>query len=352
MNTNFCHQESINEWFMRKTTSSSIRRVADLPMVIASDVGLVRTENQDRAAVFRFQKGDAHDATIIAIVCDGMGGMADGAICSSLAISSFLSGYMQGVDLHLNDRIVKAVMQANEAVYARYKGSGGSTLSALIIDDLENAFVVNVGDSRVYSLTGHELLQITVDDTIAGQLGHVHGQNGLLQYIGIGQGIEPHLIPLSEGLMSSSIFLTSDGVHFLDKRVMESVIRHAPDSAYAVKRLIELSKWCGGYDNASAIVINLSALEKINFNSSSLEIWDAFTELRIVDAPKATLKIQKAEDRRKPSVEASLGAEGKPATQKRSRVVRDPKKKTIKKDITAHVKATPSPELQVDFESK
>jgi PPM family protein phosphatase len=48
-------QQNLYNWFMRKTISGAIRRVADLPMAIATDTGLVRKENQDRAAIIRIQ---------------------------------------------------------------------------------------------------------------------------------------------------------------------------------------------------------------------------------------------------------------------------------------------------------
>ncbi len=64
---------------MRQTTNSAVRRVADLPVALATDMGLVRTENQDRIAIFRVQLTNDRP-TIIAVLCDGMGGMTDEAM--------------------------------------------------------------------------------------------------------------------------------------------------------------------------------------------------------------------------------------------------------------------------------
>ncbi len=55
-------------WFMRQTTNSAVRRVADLPIALATDMGLVRTENQDRIAIFRVQLTNDRP-TIIAVLC-------------------------------------------------------------------------------------------------------------------------------------------------------------------------------------------------------------------------------------------------------------------------------------------
>ncbi|MEI6267876.1 MAG: hypothetical protein WCP01_03275 [Methylococcaceae bacterium] len=47
------YQQNLYNWFMRKATNSAVRRVAELP--IATDIGLVRPENQDRSAILRIQ---------------------------------------------------------------------------------------------------------------------------------------------------------------------------------------------------------------------------------------------------------------------------------------------------------
>lgn len=285
---------------MRRTITSSIRRIADLPIAIATDMGIVRTENQDRAAILRVQLTN-DKSTVIAILCDGMGGMTDGATCSSLAISTFLSGFIQNKYLPLKERVVISVIEANDTVFEKYKGSGGSTLSAIVIDPKEGALGVNVGDSRIYSMEDQSLSQMTVDDTLAGQFAqgdeNHYRHNELLQYIGMEQGIEPHIISLPTDSKPSSILLTSDGVHFLDKRTMELVSKHASDAALAMRRLIELAKWCGGHDNASAIILNLSTikLDNANLNFGDIEIWDAFGELRLVNVEEVasnTKKIQ------------------------------------------------------------
>lgn len=51
--------------------------------VIKTDVGTVRKENQDRAAVFVGKK------MTFAILCDGMGGHMGGSYASSLTIETF-----------------------------------------------------------------------------------------------------------------------------------------------------------------------------------------------------------------------------------------------------------------------
>ncbi len=55
-------------------------------------------------------------------------------------------------------------------------------------------------------------------------------------------------------------------------------------------------KLCGGHDNASAIILNLSAMKSgnANLNFGDIEILDAFGELRLVNVEEVTVnkKIQ------------------------------------------------------------
>ncbi|HGV7913244.1 TPA: hypothetical protein IEN66_RS22675, partial [Escherichia coli] len=47
--------EHIHGWLHRKNIASSVRRVSTLPVAIATDIGLVRKENQDRVAILKFR---------------------------------------------------------------------------------------------------------------------------------------------------------------------------------------------------------------------------------------------------------------------------------------------------------
>lgn len=51
--------------------------------VVETNIGVVREENQDRAAVFE------NDYVLVAVLCDGMGGHFGGSIASSIAIETF-----------------------------------------------------------------------------------------------------------------------------------------------------------------------------------------------------------------------------------------------------------------------
>ncbi len=352
-------QQNLFNWFMRRATSSSIRRVAELPIAIATDVGLVRSENQDRAAILRIQLTE-NRSSIVVVLCDGMGGMSDGAECACLAIATFLSSCVQNANLPLQERIVISVKKANDTIFSKYNGRGGATLSAFIADSQDGILGVNVGDSRIYSIENSKLSQITVDDTIAGQFAqeneNIHGRNELLQYVGMGQGIEPHIIIFPKDSMLSNILLTSDGVHFLDKQIMESVIKHASNSAIAVKRLIELAKWCGGHDNASGIIVtNLSTMliPKLNANLGDIEVWDAFGEIQFIDIHTPSLSDIKSKDQK--DVKVSIDKKVKLTTKRtplfKKKPIATQKKKTQNTEKNHAENKKNIPQLQIDFDA-
>lgn len=254
---------------------------------MATDIGLVRTQNEDCVALARMRDPSGRPY-LLAAVCDGMGGMADGAVCSSLGMAAFFSAFFHHTNtgLRANESLAYSALDANRAVFQRYRGTGGTTLSAVLITPENVAFTLNVGDSRIFHISEDSLTQLTKDDTIAGQLEgrdpNFHGSADLLQFVGVGPGLEPHITQLLL-LPSSKLLITSDGVHYLPTELLARVGGNAPDDGVYIRRLIELSKWCGGHDNASALVLSPSDVGvSVSGGSDLVEIWDSFGELQLI----------------------------------------------------------------------
>ena len=277
---------TLERWFSRATPNSGVRRVADLHVAVTSDIGLVREENQDRVGAMQFQDWDGTTLMLVALG-DGMGGMRDGAACASMTLAMFFADFATSHGRDYEARLLRAVQAANNSVHKRYRGTGGATLSAVLVTELGRVFAVNVGDSRIYQFGWRLLRQITIDDTIAGQLSRrgesFHGGNELLQFVGIGPEIEPHIFETEEAFGESGLLLTSDGVHFLPKESMEAVMTHAPEPAMGMKRLVDLAKWSGGPDNASAALVTAPPARmsgERTANSVSVDVWDPFGEVQ------------------------------------------------------------------------
>lgn len=277
-------------WLMRRTSGSGVRRVAALSAAVASDVGLHRDQNQDRVALSRGQDrfGRAYAALVLA---DGIGGMRDGGRCAALAIGSFLASVEDDAQSGLGSEVwlARAAARANANVHAELSGAGGSTLVAALLVAGRSVQWLSVGDSRVHLWLGSTLDQLSVDDTIAGQLGRSpdgsSNSSNLLQFIGIGDQLEPHVetVKASEG----SILLTSDGVHFVSAKFLGPIVAHAQDAGVCARRLVDIAKWHGGPDNASVAMIALDAKieRQPEGGDIGLEVWDPFGEVLLMPSP-------------------------------------------------------------------
>jgi serine/threonine protein phosphatase PrpC len=276
--------DSLYKWFMRKTLKSGARRVADLPCFIGSDIGAVREQNQDRVAVMRVDT-NTPDGFAVIVLCDGMGGMADGESCASQTIAAFLSSCIENAAMPTTPRLNLAAREANQIVLSQHHQKGGSTLSALLIDNMGQTTGVNVGDSRIYAFMNRTLTQLSVDDTIAGQLGLERAlteqSKELVQFIGVGTELEPHVF--SVDTKNNMVCLTTDGLHIIGKPMMQMLLQATNEAGVAAKRMIDVSKWCGGFDNMSVAIVSPALLHlESSSDTGTIEIWDPFGDLQIV----------------------------------------------------------------------
>lgn len=283
-------QHQLADWLMRQTPVSGTRRVMPLGAALGSETGIVREENQDRVAIARGRDGAGRPFAIAAIA-DGIGGMKAGAGCASDAMAAMFASIFRNSQRNYIPEawLENAFLDANNFVYSKYKRSGGTTLVVLLLIEGCGGFWASIGDSRLYLASDYELTQLSKDDTIAGQLGKrpelTIEQSKLLQFIGIGDPLELKVEPVKAGV-NALAYLTTDGVHFLERSggVFEAVIHHAPDPGACVRRLTELSRWAGGPDNASALVVPVFPdFDISSVPSHCLDVWDPFGEIRIAE---------------------------------------------------------------------
>lgn len=251
---------------------------------ISSSTGK-REENQDRSLFLRLRPQAPEWPAVQALVlCDGMGGMVDGATAAELALSSFVAAFSAKKSGKLVDQLCMAVQVANDDVYRRFGGRGGSTLSAVAASGSGELAGVNVGDSRIYGVwKDGGFQQYSKDDTLANLLpddsaASLHGRMGeLLQFVGMGKGMVPHPIDLSSALNPfKCIFLTSDGAHGVDAKVFSGIVKNSANVVELAKRLTVLADWTGGKDNATVAIwdgTTDSLQNGVYEGHGSLEIW-------------------------------------------------------------------------------
>src|SRR6201992_2214399 len=133
--------------------------VLTLRYAVRSDLGLVRTNNED----------SVYAGPRLLAIADGMGGHAAGEVASKIVIGTMepldddrapgdLITAMREAVIEANHRIADAVEQDKNL------DGMGTTLTALRFAGSQVA-LVHVGDSRAYLLRGDTLSQITHDDT-------------------------------------------------------------------------------------------------------------------------------------------------------------------------------------------
>ena len=111
---------------------------------------------------------------VLAVVADGMGGMAHGGEASHMAVRAFLQAYMaKSADETVPIALHRALDEANQAVislaYQADEENVGTTLVAAVIHG--NALHwVSVGDSRLYLWRDRQLTQLTEDHIFANDL--------------------------------------------------------------------------------------------------------------------------------------------------------------------------------------
>ena len=142
-----------------------------------SHVGAVRSRNEDMAYIggqtirddsdsFEFQI-PAKGMKFGAIVCDGLGGRADGDRASRMAcemFESFVDDLPEGLDANeLIQHIKRWFHIANESIMTAAAGNGMATTMTGLLLYFDQAYLVNSGDSQVYRLR-HENFRLLTKD--------------------------------------------------------------------------------------------------------------------------------------------------------------------------------------------
>ncbi len=352
-------QEQIEVWLSRAVPERAVNQCFDIPMVLASDIGLKRSENQDRVAALRIGGKSSGARPFVAVaVADGMGGMRDGAKCAALALSNFFHSLIVHRNLKLEHRAERAISDANNAVFDFAAGKGGTTLSAVILDDDLRPLIIHLGDTRVYAFAnGGKIERLTVDDSLEEAVGG-RGRD-LLQFVGLGTGIQPHIRSVPAGVRHLAI--TTDGIHSVASSALESILAHAPDLKSASERLTALARWSGGHDNASSAFIDLQAIMQHihRRNGDGIQLWDPFGTLttiwitvagpapdgrqrQAIDLPKAEAEQESDAARPQTAVVPKLNKEKSPSKRTRKKKKEDSPGEDIQ--LAIHIEPTEAPE--------
>ncbi len=239
----------------------------------ASDIGSVRTENQDTIGVLYNMHPDY--SALLAVACDGVGGLDAGKYASETTYRKFVEWFQyEFVQIAKDDefeellekRWIKLVENHNLTLYKIAQSNEiklGTTLTALLLFQ-GRYYTIQVGDSRAYKIS-QTVQQLTEDQTLIahkvriGQMTkeeakNAPGQNVILQSVGYKKHIEP-IFSCGEIYEKDDFMVCSDGFyhHVEDYELLNCHLGEA--SVVELKRnldtLIENVKQRGETDNIS-----------------------------------------------------------------------------------------------------
>lgn len=346
----------ISHWLNRETRKSSTFEAPGLA-AIGTSIGLVRTENQDRALLARFNGDSPNNSFLLLALCDGLGGMVEGGKCAEVALSVVITYLLENPNEASASGLRSALLVANQEIYKLFQANGGTTIAAVLVPKTNPATAASVGDSRIYiQPRDGALKQLSADDSIAGELNRLGVKRDiepnsdlfggrLTQFLGVGPEMEPHLYPLQRDLQGK-LLMTSDGAHGAHQSVIQALVANATNAQAAAQRLIQLATWTGGRDNATVICGSLEAILHGPDSGSSeknlLELWDSNGSFElIVEVDKSrNLEVKK---------EYSPRPWYKSFTERESPAPKPPRKRKTKTKLPASVESKLKPSMQIDI---
>ncbi len=236
-----------------------------------TNIGKVRNENQDAFEILQL------DGAVCLTVCDGMGGVNGGSVASSTALKGYheylktklTEEALRSMDFtQLSEVLVQGVNYAHEQVKKKVRedeeleGMGTTLVSAFVKDG--NSVVINVGDSRCYSLSGEKFTRVTKDHSLVQELvdsgllteeeAEKHPQkNCITRAIGVDYDMTPDLfyVPFFEKLV-----LCTDGLtNMVSEKEIKNIIMDKINLDTAVNKLIDRAMENGGLDNITVALI-------------------------------------------------------------------------------------------------
>ena len=234
----------------------------------ASDLGRQRQGNEDnyfvRAPLF--------------VVADGMGGAQAGEVASEMAVESFGDGLPKGTPA---EGLVRVIEGANRRIHDRSRSDAqragmGTTVTAAYVGE-SDVTVAHVGDSRAYLLREGDLIRLTRDHSLVGELvargklteeqAEQHPQRSVITRA---LGPEPDVqvdVQVYQARAGDTFLLCSDGLtSMVPEGRVKPIIESADSLASAGRDLIAAANAAGGRDN---ITVVLFRLEDVNGDGDS-----------------------------------------------------------------------------------
>ncbi len=239
-----------------------------MKIIARTDAGMIRENNQDSYTAFEL------DNAVVAVVCDGMGGAAEGALASAQAVRAIkdyiIERYYSGMtDISIKSLLVSALESANRFVFnlsrtdEKYFGMGTTAVAAVIYESF--VYIAHVGDSRAYKKSDGVLSQLTKDHSIIQHMiesGEISAKEAaahpdkhiITRALGVDDTVKVDFC--QESFEENDILiLCSDGLtNYVET---DDIINLTNDGCYYdyADRLVKLANQNGGGDNITVIAV-------------------------------------------------------------------------------------------------
>lgn len=246
-----------------------------------TDIGIVKNTNQDSLLIKHATTEDGMEV-LMAIVCDGMGGLAKGELASATVIRAFSKWFEEDLPFELENVDMQVIggkwshllkdLNLKILEHSHDKGEEvmGTTFSGILFVD-DRYMIAHVGDSRIYHISS-ALTQLTTDQTFVAreisrgtltveQAKVDKRRNLLLQCIGASKTVDPQVIFGS--VEKGAYMLCSDGFRheITEAEMYESLnpinLMNKDAMHNNAKYLIEQVKKRNEKDNISVILIKV-----------------------------------------------------------------------------------------------
>lgn len=235
-----------------------------------TDKGAVRTQNQDG---YYLDVPSEHLA--VGVVCDGMGGAKAGNVASLVAVETFVDA-LKEMGSQEESRpatvLAQAAETANSAVFHRAatdpdcRGMGTTMVAALVVG--QNAYILNIGDSRCYLVQPDGIRRLTRDHSVVEDLvtrgkitpeqARQHPQKNLITRA-LGSEAKVRADLFRQKLSSGDVLLLcSDGLVNMvsDQELLYEVI-HGGAIEDCCRRLLDMTLSRGAPDNVTIVLLQM-----------------------------------------------------------------------------------------------
>lgn len=248
-----------------------------------TDIGREKSTNQDSLGVLEAKTDEGR--LLLAVLCDGMGGLDKGEVASAALIRAFEAWFQEELPglIRKEDPLYEVRFSWERMIEVQNQSIGdygrsrriqlGSTLTAMLFLEDGSYLIGHVGDSRAYLIRQEVLEILTSDQTVVAnevRLGKLTPEqaasdprkNVLLQCIGASGFVEPEFRE-GKAVPGECYLLCSDGFRheLCEEELLAALAPEKSPDEETMRRNLEKLTWRnlerGERDNISALLLKI-----------------------------------------------------------------------------------------------